>query len=180
MSGTTDWQARLGRAAGFQEGLLRLIGRPFLFFKWIYPDQLTVHFGDRVEYELPRFGRRQRGSFVLSACASFWQVTGPGGEVAQGGGNEGKRQEPPALAAGTPVAGCLLMLTEPGWDLHLGLADGSSIQVLPDPSVHLGRTEIPEESWQYDIPDWELLTPDGMLLRAGPGPEWESRPVGGE
>lgn len=50
----------------------QLLGEPYLFARRSYSAEQTFHFGTPVEYTLPEFGNRKRGSLVLSARGSAW------------------------------------------------------------------------------------------------------------
>jgi hypothetical protein len=107
-----------------------------------YGDELMLDLGERRDYDSPLMAGQQRGEWVLGLRASAWTV-GPDADLAD---LEGDRVRD--ASAGYPNLGLVLRFDS-----------GAELAVIPDP----GET---------DLAAWELFTPAGMLLRAGPGPHW--------
>lgn len=173
----------VGATADYELSVIRdtlrewLVGRPYLFSRAAYQNELTIHFGDRRPYPGRKMADLTRGTHVLSVRASAWMLqSGVLPQMVSYGltpvGSDGEPRtgqpiNPAVFESGHFVApGATVERAEPlgmqgtplgGVALSVRLTDGTTLTVLPaatDPSETLS--------------DWELLTPHG-LLRVGPG-----------
>ncbi len=154
-----------------------LVGRPYLFARPTYGDELTLHFGDTQPAASPRLAARRRGTHVLAVRGSAWLLRSGVQAVLVGYGVVPIVTEKPqpfnvtALESGALIgrgavvakASTFVVPALGAVGLALQLDDGSQFTVLPTPSSGV-EPELPEPS------DWELLTPT-RLLRIGPGLE---------
>lgn len=154
-----------------------LVGRPYLFSRAAYQNELTVHFGERRSYSSRKMSEQTRGTHVLSLRASAWVLQSGVRPVmvsdgltpldSAGDPQAGQPINPAVLESGNFVApGATVVRAEPlevqgntpsGIALSVGLSDGTSLTILP---TAMDQAET--------LSDWELLTPEG-LLRVGPG-----------
>src|SRR5262249_46440894 len=181
-----------GDLADLQAYLLQLEGQPFLFARVTYGDELALHFGTPQEFHSPKIRRRVRGSYVLTARGSAWRLHSmPAGCIIYAG----LLPHPPTPTARKQLQAQELeqmTLIKPGarvvsadilgfrlpWGIELGLSfsDGSTFFVTPMPAALQPHTD-------EDLPliaDWELFTPHGRVLLAGPGFQWQYADAGSE
>lgn len=163
-----------------------LVGKPYLFGRPSYGDELTFHLGKPQPYTHPKLVGRSRGTHVLSTRGSVWRLNSAGRRAVVSHGWQypnpaGQPLNAAALESGSFVAaGAYVLAAEvleyttdhprrvaDGYGLQLALSDGSSLMVLP-----LAADRIPTEG----LADWQLLTPAGFL-ETGPGPVWRFEPA---
>lgn len=53
-----------------------LLGQPYLKQNTTYGEEECFHFGELVEYVMPRFGKKTKGSVILCTRASLWNISG--------------------------------------------------------------------------------------------------------
>lgn len=171
------------QSARHLQGLLQqLVGLPFLFFDFTYPDQLVVNLGEVEDYRHPKLAGVRRGSHQLLASVSEWAIRSgvepmlvmsgsladspsvrdvSGDDLAKGGVvTPGSRLNFAFVEAATPG----------GFGLTLWFADGSFVRLSP---VVRPTGEGP---WKEEVPDWELFVPLRQHLRVGPGRRWTYLP----
>lgn len=162
-----------------------LTGEPFLFARMTYGDELTLHFGTPCEYTLPRFGKRTKGSHILSVRGSAWLVKSGAKPLAAADGlvpsdlpaSFGKALTKEDLEAGllierdARVVEPIPFRTTGGYGLQVLLSDGSRLTVLPT----VPEPDNPGDEMLPELADWELLTPEGAL-KAGPELKWKYDP----
>ncbi len=163
-----------------------LVGKPYLFGRPSYGDELTFHFGKSRPYTHPKLAGKSRGTHVLTTRGSVWRLDSGRRQTVVSYGWQyphpaGTPLNPAALESGNFVAAGAYVLTAEvmeytadhprrvadGFGLALDLSDGSSLMVIPLPA-----DRIPSD----EVADWELLTPAGFLA-TGPGPKWEFEPA---
>ena len=157
-----------------------IVGRPYLFSRAAYQNELTVHFGERRPYSSPKMAGQTRGTHVLSVRASAWALQSGVRSVivshgvtptdSAGDPRTGQPINSAVLESGSFVApGATVERAEPlviegnplgSVALSVRLTDGTSLTIFP-------TATDPDET----LSDWELLTPDG-LLRVGPGSQF--------
>ncbi len=183
-------QARSADLALLDDLLRQLIGQPLLFLRGSSNGTLTVHLGTEVEHSARRRRRKrrsqQKGSYVLAARASRWQVRPTGGALNEEVDREAFRplteqeiKEGTLVRPGERVvqARALHMPPRgrgvPGLELLLTFSGGTSFLLTPQ-SGEAGPGALP---WAEDVADWEVHTPHGRWLRVGPGVEWAYLPT---
>lgn len=163
-----------------------LVGKPYLFGRQTYGDELTFHFGKLQPYTHPKLAGKSRGTHVLTTRGSAWRLTSAGRRsvVSYGWQHPVSAGQPLNAAAlesgGFVTAGAYVLSAEvveytadhprrvaDGYGLELALSDGSSLLVLPLPA-----DRVPVDG----VADWQLLTPAGFL-ETGPGPAWRFEPA---
>lgn len=166
---------------GALNGLVQqLVGEPFLFFRELYADELTLHFGTPTELELGRFGRETVGSYILAVRASIWLVKTRNAiflsdPLVPDNAKEVSFSEfESTLKPLTQVAAARAYINEFGrYDLSLTMEDMFRFIIRPvfsNPHDKENGIELPQ------IADWELFTPEDRYLRAGPGLTWSYLP----
>jgi hypothetical protein len=189
---TVDLQADRGLTQGDLMGLWsylqQLIGKPFLFLRFSYADELTLHLGTQLAPLSPKL-KELRGSYVLTMRGSdWWLLSGQRGTLTLSGPEQlglpkaslpTSEQEVASFASVSP--GAFVVRADPfsdpssgGFGLLVTFSDGSIMHVRPTATGALepGDDDLPE------IADWELFTPYGRYLRVGPGPQWAYEPSG--
>lgn len=157
-----------GDPAGLRAYLQQLVGEPFLFAARSYGDELRLHFGEARERKSARRPGQVRGSYILGLRASGWVVKpAVGARVVFSSDAESTDPAPDlGLVPGTKVTAADPTRSAGGYGLALTFADGSSLVASPSPEPD--PADIPGSP----VADWELLTPHGRVLTAGPGPVW--------
>ncbi len=170
MQTTTQLQSPAAPAdlGGLNGVIQTLVGLPFLFSRRSYGDELKLHFGTEQTYDRPKLKGLPRGSHVLGLRASHWQMLGglPGGSGPT---------SPPALVPSTPVQVATATAQASGYNLLIVLTDATGLLIVPNPDPDLEPGEQ-APSWEDDVADWELFTPEGHL-RTGPGLAWAWEPA---
>jgi hypothetical protein len=159
--------------------LTQLIGKPFLFFRVSYGDELTLHFGSPRPYPNPKLKGHTKGSFILGVRASIWffqprgrpmLLIGPD-DVANIPPNRATKLDTKEIESGEYVKPGSLILRATvvqkatGFGLELNLSDDSMLLILP-------VSTKAEESDDDEVADWEVFTPYNRYLRVGPGNRW--------
>jgi hypothetical protein len=180
-------------APGLGAFLLQLAGEPFLFARFSYADELTLHFGAAREAKHPklRVAGLKYGSHVLRTRGSAWLLK-PGARpivVTEGLADfidpavlasEAKpitHREVEAgdfLTAGAMAVAVRLYAVHQveGIGVRVGLSDGSAVVVIPTPDEQPPEGSPPGP----ELADWELQTPHGTA-KVGPGRKWVLDPV---
>jgi hypothetical protein len=172
--------------------LMRFIGEPFLFARFGYGDEFSMHFGLSREAKHPKLRASgiKYGSYFIRTRGSGWLIKSSIGRIAF----EGVREQvnPAILAAGgTPISPQDIKLDDflstdsfvmdiytcfvkqvNGIGFRVDMSDNSSVLVIPtaDEPLPENSPDLPELS------DWELETPYGMV-RVGPGLKWKYLPT---
>ena len=172
--------------------LMRLIGEPFLFARFGYEDEFSMHFGISHEAKHPKLRASgiKYGSYIIRTRGSGWLIKSSIGRIVFEGVRE---QVNPAIltAGGTPISPqdiklddflvadtfvldiytCLVKQVN-GIGFRIDMSDNSSVLVIPtaDEPLPENSPDLPELS------DWELETPYGTA-RVGPGLKWEYLPA---
>jgi hypothetical protein len=159
----------------------RLVGKPFLFLRASYGDELTLHLGEAMTYPNPRMKGCKKGSYIVALRASTWVLESglqPGlvytsGEIfTNGSSSRASALEWEEIEARGTIRPRALVIdviaeaTPSGLMLALSFSDGSSLTVLPIQSADSeGDDAAP-------LSDWEVFMPRHRVLKAGPGPSW--------
>ena len=167
--------------------LRQLVGKPFLFFRESYGEELTLHLGVRIPYHNPRMAHLQRGSFIIAARASAWSLTSgvDAGFYYTSDRANGRRSGGPVrdlelaelerrkiVAPDSVVVDVAAIPAGPnGFVLHLVLSDGTEFHVIPFRSPVV-EGEADDSDLEIPLSDWEIFMPRSRVLAAGPGPYW--------
>jgi hypothetical protein len=147
LSLVTADRAHVVRKPGDVAAVATIVGQLRRLLCWrarfSYGDELMLDFGERRPEERRLLAGQYRGAWVLGMRASEWTVGGPHSDI--------------GMAEETTVVDTRVGF--PCLDLNLEFDTGLVIAVTPDPD-------------EQSLAAWELFTPDGMLLKAGPGRSW--------
>lgn len=156
-----------------------LAGKGFLFAKIGYADELTLHFGNPVEYSTPRFGTKIRGSHIISCrsstCLKIKTVEAKWTEPLSAAMII--RVDKAAIESGavagnnTYIIAIVPYIADKSIGINLLLSDHSSLSIIPEKTL---SGQIDQEDFQESA-DCEVLTPDEQI-RIGPGNEWHLVP----
>jgi hypothetical protein len=161
--------------------LKRVVGKPFLFFKASYGDELTLHLGEAVPYASPRMNGQMKGSYIVASRASSW-ILEPGMPPGQLFTSDDILIASPSPRAKNLelreietcqtirpraiVVDAFAEATPSGVLLSLLFSDRSSLLVLPI------RSPVSEGDDEGPLSDWEVFMPRHRVLKVGPGPSW--------
>ena len=161
--------------------LKRLVGKPFLFCKASYGDELTLHLGEAVPYDSPSMKGHTKGSYIVASRASSW-VLEPGmppGQLFTSDdrfisrlSSRAKKLELkeietyPTIRPREIVIDTFSVATPSGLMLSLFFSDRSSLTILPI------QSRDSEDDDGGPLSDWEIFLPRHRVLKAGPGPSW--------
>lgn len=123
-----------------------LRGVPCWRARWSYGDELVLDLGGERPYDSPLLASATRGEWMLGTRASEWSVAGPDEDIGR--------------VEGAHVSGA--GVSYPNLDLALDFDSGVRLEITADPE-------------EADVAAWELFTPAGMVLVAGPGRRWTLR-----
>lgn len=164
--------------------LRRLVGKPFLFFRGSYGDELTIHLGSPSRYDHPKLKHREKGTYLIGTMASAW-VLEPGtpplrifasDDCKVLSGNVRARQielsaieTEKSIVRGSLVTEATSMMSRHGLTLSLSFLDGSQIVLIPVP-----MSDGPDDEGESPLvlPNWEIFMPDHRLLRGWPDGSW--------
>lgn len=132
----------------------RLIGKTCWQVRFSYGDELTLHFGDRVSYAQPSMANMEKGSWILGTRGTSWQLSrAPNCIVNSDATPEIMRENV------LQIEGLALMALDINYpSLGLILTFGEQLQLSVLPSL---------EDDNYDLPYWELFTPEQYVLKVG-------------
>jgi hypothetical protein len=124
-----------------------------------YGDELMLHIGARVAYSSKAMAGHEKGEWLLGTRGTDWSLTS-GAEVIVTSDDlsdvsRGKVQ----LIENTEVND--FQIDYPTLALVIVLGGSYSLSILPD-----------REQRSFDLPYWELFTPNHMLLKVGPNNSW--------
>jgi len=144
--------------------LLRLVrpivGQRCWSARLAYADELKLDIGDKIPYRSPKLKGLLKGCWRFNACGGDWKLESPEATVSS------RSKRPRIEAALKKLVGDITAVTV-GYrqlSLALGFADGSKLTI----SHRAGQPT-------YDLPYWEIFTPDGKIIQAGPGRRWLAR-----
>lgn len=165
--------------------LQQLVGQPFLWIRFSYGDELTLHFGQPRQYRSSRLARLTKGSYIIGARASSWFL---------------RTNVPPTVIVGTSrptsfTAKNLKPLTPEQTERSEFLTPGSRILAVDainlgtgtGPAYGFGLSVLLEDSaslmvlppattkrnhGRQRVADWEVFTPYERYLAVGPRLCW--------
>jgi hypothetical protein len=167
--------------------LRQLIGKPFLFFRESYGEELTLHLGERISYNNPRMAKNHRGSYLIAARASAWFLAS--------GANEGiyytsdnlisrkatgpvrylELSEIEKREIATPGSVVVNIAAIPsgltGFVLNVTLSDKTGFLILPIEGT-INESDTTDVDDEMQLSDWEIYMPRHRVLKAGPGQYW--------
>jgi hypothetical protein len=161
--------------------LRRLVGKPFLFFRASYGDELSLHLGEAVSYPNPRMKGHKKGSYIVALRASAWVLESgmqPGLLYSSGesftikSSSRARTLELEEIETRETIRPRAIVIdviaetTPSRLMLTLLFSDGSRLMVLPIQSADSeGDDDDP-------LSDWEVFMPRHRVLKAGPGTSW--------
>lgn len=163
--------------------LQQLANQPFLHFRFLYGDELSLHFGSPRSYASKRLKHLCKGSYIIAARASQWflRVAEPPSIIVGApdnsatAGNIAPISKQPIKTGKFVKQGARIVMADPilcsaahgscsGFALAILLSDGSSLLVRPDIDEPMNESD--------DIADWEVFTPYERCVQVGPGLRW--------
>lgn len=125
-----------------------------------YGDELTLHFGEQIPYLQPSMAGRKKGAWILGTRGTAWQLDQPVGTTINAEADllsilkrEVRQLEGSILQS--------LDIGYPVLSLSLNFSQGSQLTITPS---------IRDD--EFDLPYWELFTPDCQVLKVGPKTSW--------
>lgn len=124
-----------------------------------YGEELTLHFGKQIPYTHPSMADKYKGTWILGTCGTAWQIDKPSGATITSSDRlDHLKQEIHQLESNVLRS---LRIGYPVLNLVLNFSQGSLLTITP--SVH---------DDEFDLPYWELFTPDHQVLKVGPKSSW--------
>ncbi len=169
--------------------LRQLIGKPFLFFRESYGEELTLHLGERIPYKNSKMSKHQRGSYLIAAKASAWIVASIGSKkrVCYTSDNVvptkatglvqsfelGEIEKREIVKPGSVVVNITAIPAgSTGFILDVTLSDNTTFVIVPVPRADNENDPNDDEEDGTHLPDWEIFMPGNRVLRAGPSQSW--------
>lgn len=131
-----------------------------------YGDELTLHFGEQIPYTQPSMVGKKKGSWILGTRGTAWQLDQPSGNTVR----QDTETDPIAMLRREvrQIEGSILQSLKIGYPmlgLSLNFSQGSQLTITP--SIH---------DDEFELPYWELFTPDCQVLKVGPKTSWSLTP----
>ncbi len=125
-----------------------------------YGEELRLHLGARIPYGSPRMAGKYMGEWRLATCGTTWVLFTPkNGLVHSNRGSERTLAAKAKVLEGARIES--LDVSVPSNALVIRFSNKCLFMVIPQP-----------QDDRYDLPYWELFTPNHMVLAFGPGKRW--------
>jgi hypothetical protein len=122
-----------------------------------YGDELSLDIGKKIPYPQKAMAGREGGSWILGCRASKWVLESPSQVIASSQLTSEEIKQKIKVVEGTKIAN--FKIDYPDLILRVEFSTGCELKVFPDLE-------------DLDLSDWELFTPDDMLVEMGPGRVW--------
>jgi hypothetical protein len=142
---------------------LQMVGQVCWRAKFSYGDELILHFGERIPCTYPLMAGKDEGSWILGTRGTFWTLKYPGGNVTTSEADlEILKQRVKPIEGSTLT---FLEINYPTLALVLKFSNGCQFEILPSSGDD-----------EYNMPYWELFTPEHTVLQVGPKSSWNYIP----
>ncbi|MBW4470054.1 MAG: hypothetical protein KME45_06575 [Stenomitos rutilans HA7619-LM2] len=140
----------------------RVIGETCWKATLSYGDELTLHFGEQIPYTHPSMAGKHKGSWILGTRGTAWQLNNPSDASATLDTKAAMldifKRELRQLEGNILQS---LKIDYPVLGLTLNFSQGIHLTITP-----------PVRYDEFDLPYWELFTPDHQVLQVGPQSSW--------
>ena len=137
----------------------RLLGKTCWQARFSYGDELTLHFGDRVSYAQRSMADLKKGSWILGTRGTNWQLSRASNCIVNSDAIPETMRENVRHIEGLALTA--LDINYPNLGLILTFGEQLQLSVLPS-----------LEDDNYDLPYWELFTPEQYVLKVGSRLTW--------
>lgn len=144
----------------------RVVGETCWKVALSYGDELTLHFGEQIPYLQPSMAGKKKGAWILGTRGTAWQLDQSSDTTVTQDAEadilsllkrEVRRLEGNILQS--------LNIGYPVLSLSLNFNQGSQLTITPS---------IRDD--EFDLPYWELFTPNHQVLKVGPKTSWSLIP----
>ena len=137
----------------------RLLGKTCWQARFTYGDELTLHFGDQVSYAQGSMAGLKKGSWILGTRGTNWQLSCASNSIVNSDATPEIMRENVRQIEGLALTA--LDIHYPSLGLILTFGERLQLSVLPS-----------LEDDNYDLPYWELFTPEQYVLKVGSRLTW--------
>jgi hypothetical protein len=122
-----------------------------------YGDELNLHIGAKIPYPQKSMAGKEKGAWILGTRATAWRLES-GNEIIVSSSDQPEiiKQKVHVIENNSITA---FETSYPDLTVAVTFSNECKLTLFPD-------------SNDFDLPYWELFTPDGMLLKVGPGARW--------
>lgn len=135
-----------------------LVGEPCWRARLAYAEELKLDFGKKVPYKSPKLKGLLHGSWRLGSQGTSWRLESADRSISS------QSRRPRIEEALREMAGETVAAVAIGYK-QLGLSIRFSSGCVLTIQHETGRPT-------YDVPFWEIFTPRGACIQAGPGRRW--------
>lgn len=140
-----------------------LVGKKCWRAAFTYGDELTLHFGRKVQYGLPAMAGKQKGEWRLGTRGTAWKLFTPNGLISSAKGAQTALESQVKVLEGRQVTNVSVSI--PDNVLTVAFGNDYLFRVLPSAADD-----------KVDLPYWELFMPNHKLVSFGPGDSWWCQP----
>lgn len=134
-----------------------LVGETCWRARLAYADELKLDIGRKVPYKSAKMKGLLRGSWTLGSRGTTWRLESAGRSISS-------RSRRPRIEAALRELGGDVEAVAIGYrqlGLRIRFKNGCTLTI-----------EHPAGRPTYDLPYWEIFTPQGACIQAGPGRRW--------
>ncbi|MBA3924006.1 MAG: hypothetical protein H0X31_20835 [Nostocaceae cyanobacterium] len=122
-----------------------------------YGDELTLHIGAKIPYPQKSMAGKEKGSWILGTRATAWKLDSATDILATSEDDGEIIKQQMQVIEGSKII--MLETTYPSLNLTIKFDNECQLKLLPNAEDSL------------DLPDWEIFTPDRMILKVS-GTRW--------
>lgn len=122
-----------------------------------YGDELMLHIGSKIPYAQKSMVVREKGAWILGTRATAWRIESATCTLITSEENAEIAKQKVREIENTKIT--VFETNYPDLNLAVVFSNGCKLTLLPD-------TE------DFELPYWELFTPDKMLFKVGPDAIW--------
>jgi len=122
-----------------------------------YGDELTLHIGAKIPYPQKSMAGKEKGAWILGTRATVWKLDCATDILATSEDDGEIIKQKMQVIEGNKII--ILETSYPSLNLTIGFDNGCQLKLIPNTEDSL------------DLPDWEIFTPDRMILRVS-GTRW--------